>query len=984
MCKKHSFLTTCMLLLVSVAFAQNIRVQGVVISADDKQPLPGVSILVKGTTEGTVSDFDGNFELQTTQGVLLQFSFIGYKTQELQATASMKVTLYSDAIEINEVVALGYTSAKKAELSSAAVVLAADALSDVTTSDLETMLQGKVAGLNISNASGQPGEAATIRIRGTGSITASSDPLYVVDGVAGGTFNVNDVESITVLKDAGATAIYGAAAAGGVIVVTTKSGKSGQGTHIDFKVTAGMNAPLFGNFRMMNSEELYYAHKQMYSKTLFNTLRPKTLLDQDFNWQDAYFSKGWTQDYYVSASGNLGKANYFASFNYYKEDGSLIGTGYDHMSGHIDLNAELFKNFRMDIRMNLEHSNTDQPYSWLVLNDAYTKMPWDNPYDENGELVTDCSDWYSQEKWNSLQGAQYNYAKSKSFGYQADANFTYQVLPWLSLNSNNRFARSMWQYTNYMDTRTYGGDYIYKSNGVSQSFGTTETIKANGQFGRHSVGGIVGFEFGTWSTETMGVTASNTLPGKDALDVFAKAQGVEGELLPEKSWSVFAQAQYDYAKRYFITASFRADASSVFPKNSRVGYFPSVAASWLMSNEEWLRHNDVLDMLKIRASYGLTGNNNIPKYKYLAYYSLSSNYQGSTGAILANMANSELRWETAYMAAVGVDVELLKGRLGMTLDLYNTDNKDLLLAVVQAPSTAFDTRLENRGSVRNQGIEFQANAVPVKVAGFQWDLGFNIAFNRNRVTELPNHESFLQTRNNVSQIVQEGEDIYSWYMPKWLGVDPKNGNPLWETILYDEAGNEIGREATSDYTKAQSQIVGKATPLFNGGLFTSFSWKGLALSVNTMFTYGNKIYNFNRARLDSDGAYMGMNQLSLENNKLGWSRWEQEGDIATHPKYVLNGNNGSNNISSRYLEDGSYFRIKNITLSYSLQPKELAKAHMTHCRFYISADNLLTATKYSGMDPEVGMSTTDYSLAGMSADQYPGSRQFLIGFEIGF
>ena len=315
-----TFHVICMALLLGTtsAFA-SITVKGQVTSAEDGLGMPGASIVVKGTTAGTITDFDGNYEIEVDNGATLVFSFMGYKSQEHKATPHLSVTLQSDAIMMQEVVSLGYSSVKKAELSSAVVTVSADQLTDVTTSDVGNMLQGKIAGVQVTNAGGQPGEAAQIRVRGTGSITASSDPVYVVDGVMGASFNPQDVETISVLKDAGATGIYGAAAAGGVIVVTTKQGKKNDKLSVDIKATAGAKQALYQNYKMMNSAELYNFHKSLYSKTVFNSQYPKSLLQQDYNWQDEFFRIGVVQDYYVSVKGGSEKIGYYAGLSYYSE-----------------------------------------------------------------------------------------------------------------------------------------------------------------------------------------------------------------------------------------------------------------------------------------------------------------------------------------------------------------------------------------------------------------------------------------------------------------------------------------------------------------------------------------------------------------------------------------------------------------------------------------------------------------------------------------
>ncbi len=997
-----TFHVICMALLLGTtsAFA-SITVKGQVTSAEDGLGMPGASIVVKGTTTGTITDFDGNYEIEVDNGATLVFSFMGYKSQEHKAVPHLSVTLQSDAIMMQEVVSLGYSSAKKAELSSAVVTVSADQLTDVTTSDVGNMLQGKVAGVQVTNAGGQPGDAAQIRVRGTGSITASSDPVYVVDGVMGASFNPQDVETISVLKDAGATGIYGAAAAGGVIVVTTKQGKKNDKLSVDIKATAGAKQALYSNYKMMNSAELYNFHKSLYSKTVFNSQYPKSLLEQDYNWQDEFFRTGVVQDYYVSVKGGSEKIGYYAGLSYYGEEGTLKCTGMQKVSGQFSMNADLTKWLDMSVRASFSKSSVDYAPSWTMLDDAFNKMPWDNPYEldadgnstgkylyVNGDTRSDNGGkWWSQSKWNALNTTQYNYAKSNNFDFNGTLVFNVHFTDWLHFTTTNTFSTGYYKSTEYRDPRAFDSEYAngYLSNslGLSKSFGTINILKANGQWGQHSLSGMLGYEYSTWKSEYTNAAGTGMPNGVDALNS-CTPYSVGGYEIPGASWATFIQAQYDYGKRYFLTATFRAEASSIFAPKNRVGYFPSVAASWLISNEEFMKSQDVVSFLKLRASYGITGNNNIPAYKYLATYALNSLYQNKVSATPSRLANPLLHWETANMAAVGIDLAFIN-RIDMSIDLYNTDNTGLLLNVPVAPSTGFFEVTQNAGSVRNQGIEYRLDANVLNIDKWNWNIGFNIGFNRNRVTNTPNG-AFLQTASSVSQQVKEGQDIYSWYMKEWAGVDPENGDPLWyvvkdEQYVLDADGNKT---TTNDYNATEAHVVGKATPLFSGGLNTQLSWNGIFLSVNTNFTYGNKIYNFTRMSTDADGAYVGYNQMSIENSVQGWSRWEKKGDVATHPKSQLNGNHNSNAISSRYLEDGSYFRIKNLTVGYDFPTKLIKKAYMTRCRIYFSADNLFTATKFSGMDPEITLTTSTNDLAGMYSQTYPVGRTFQGGVEISF
>ena len=990
-------------LTLAVAAFADIHVKGKVIDADGAEPMIGVSVLVKGSSTGTVTDFDGNFQLTVPDKATLQLSYIGYKTIEVRAVADMNIIMESDAQMLQEVVSLGYSAVKRAELSSAVVTVTADELTDVTTSDLGNMLQGKVAGLTVSNAGGQPGDAAQIRIRGTGSINAGSAPIYVVDGVMGGAFNPNDVETISVLKDAGSTGIYGAQGAGGVIVVTTKSGKKGDKVHVDLKATAGAKQALFGNYRMMRSAELYNFHSLLFSPTVFKLTYPESLLDQDWNWQNEFFHTGVVQNYNVAVHGGSEHVGYYVSLDYFGEKGTLKSTGMQKVTGHASLKADLTKWLDMNVKVDFSKSSVDYASSWTMLGDAFFKMPWDCPYayDEAGNLTNQYvmitngkrpdngQKWWSQETWNSLHGTEYNYAKSESFDFAGVLQLNVHFTDWLHFSTTNTFGAGHWLSSTYIDPRTYDtsyqNGYLEKSVGQSKSFGTTNILKGGYQWDKHSFNAMVGQEFSIWQSEYLNASGVGMPNGVQALNSSSPFTN-GGYIMPGKGWAAFIQASYDYGKRYFITATYRAEGSSAFGANHRVGHFPSVAASWLISNEEFMKMQDVVSFMKLRASYGITGNSDIPAYQYLSTYSLSALYQGNVAASPSRLANPDLHWETAKMAAVGIDLQFIK-RIDMSIDLYQTDNTDLLLYVQQPPSSGFYEVMKNAGSVRNRGIEFSLDANVINMNGWRWDIGFNIGFNQNRVTSLPDHTPIFQAASSVNQRIAEGEDIYTWWLKEWAGVDPTNGDPLWYCVdadgnyILDAAGNKT---TTNDYNNTYAHAVGKATPLFSGGLSTQLSWKGIFIHMNSNYQYGNTIYNYTRHSSDADGAYLGYNQLSIENNNLRWSRWQNPGDNATHPKATLNGNKNANQISSRYLEDGSYFRLKNLTVGYDFPLTLISKAHMTKCRIYFSADNLFTASKFSGMDPEITMEKSTYSLAGFYSENYPVGRTFQGGVEISF
>jgi len=992
---KYLKLILCFLIVSLGAYSQTIQVKGTVVSAEDKEPQIGVSILVKGTTQGTVTDMDGKYSISVKPDAVLAFSYIGFEPVEerVNGRTTIDISLVTQQNVFEDVIVMGYTSQKKAELSSSVVTLKADEINDVTSSDIGNMLQGKVSGVMISNSTGQPGSAATIQIRGTGSITAAPDPLFVVDGIPGGSFNANDVETITVLKDAGATALYGSAAAGGVIVVTTRQGSRNQPVQINLKATYGFKNALHGNFKMLDGAGIYDVHSKLFPENLLPSLRPEELRDRNFDWLDASFRTGQVQNYYLSASGGSDRMNYHASMDYYKEDGTLRNTDYDRISARLNFNTKLASNVDMSIRVNFTEGKSREASSYINLEGAYGSMPWDNPYGEDGKLIKIDGDkrpdtgaaWYTQDKRNYLFNEQYNYARNKSQELVADFQLSWNILDWLSFSTSNRFARSNYKYARYIDPRTvdpeYASGYLLNNVGMYSSWGSTNLLKANYSFGEHHLNGMLGWEAGRGSDDYTSASGTGMPNGMDALNA-SSMLGVGGYKYRYASWSAFGQVQYNYMNKYFLTASYRADSNSKFGKDKRVGYFPSVAASWLISNENFLKDNSVISFLKFRANYGVTGNSKIDLFQPLAVYDFQSSYQNTVGAISERLANPDLSWESAHMTGIGFDISLWK-RLHLNFDVYNIDNKNLLLKVPVATSTGFYNRIENSGSVRNQGIEIQISSDNIKTKDFLWTTSFNIGFNKNRVRSLPSDESFIQNygSTSVGQQVKTGQDIFSWYMPKWLGVDYVNGDPVWEKLIRDDDGNVIGSEGTNDYAQADLQVVGKATPKFSGGFSNTVQYKGIGLHITGNFVYGNDVYNYPREKYDSDGAYLGYNMMKL---KSSWNRWEEPGDVATHPKLIMNGNRDSNKTSSRYLEDGSFLRIRNITLSYELPKKWLDNVKLRYFKLFVSCDNPFTFTKFSGTDPEVNMRKGEWSLAGLYSESYPVSRQFLFGIDVKF
>lgn len=982
----------CSLLLSVSAFAQNTTVKGKVTDAAGT-PIIGAGVIAANGT-GTTTDMDGDYSISVAPNSTLTFSSLGYKntTVSVANRAIINVTLEDDTKFLDEVVVMGYTSQKKNEISSSVVSLRGDELVDAATPDLGTMLQGKAAGVLVMNSSGQPGSSADIRIRGTGSISASASPLYVVDGVAGGQFSPNDIETVTILKDASATALYGASAAGGVIVITTKSAKNRDRVDINFKANVGIKKALTGRFRPMNSEELYYTQKEIYSKTLFKSLRPESILDQDFDWMHAFLSTGVVQDYYASVSGISGRTNYFVSIDHYDETGALMNTNYLRNSARVNLSTALSDKLNLNIRLSYNRSNSREESSYVTLEAAYRALPWDIPYDENtGERIyidsakrsDNAKPWYSHDKYNVLHNELYNYAGGSGEEAVADVQLVYNILPWLTFTTTNRFDSYNSSWKSYIDPRTVNPSYA-KNGRLHESFsngwgiGVTDVLKAHTKFANSELSGIVGFEYGRGFSQSMSAEGDKMPNGQDALSNCVM-QEITGYDYDSASWAALAQAQYSYKEKYIATASIRYDKTYKFAPATRGGFFPGVSAAWLIDKEPFMDNATMFDMLKVRVGYGKTGNDSITPFLYQDAYTLSAKYNSIVAAVADRQSNPNLGWEEAYMTSFGIESRLFD-RVNIAIDLYNTDNRNILLAVPQAPSTGFNEFTANVGSINNKGIEFAADADILKIGDFKWNFGLNVGYNKNTVVYLPNGE-LTQAVSGVYQVVREGEDIYSWYMPKWLGVNPDNGDPMWEVI------NEDGTTSTTnDYNVAGAatnyQICGTASPKLQGGFTTTLRWKNFTLNANASFVYGNKVYNYTRTTMDSDGAYQDYNMLSIDNG-LGWSRWEQPGDVATHPKLILNGNHDAHKYSSRYLEDGSFLRLKNVVLSYNLT-KPIFNGFIQGGRVFVSADNILTLSRFSGMDPEMRLDRTEWSLAGYYSHNYPVPMAITFGLEVKF
>lgn len=964
--------------------------------------LPGATVMVKGSRKGTQSDADGHFTIRDlNKSDVLVISNIGFATKEYPVAGvhgNISILMEEDTKKFNEVVVVGYSDKKKGELTSAVAVVSAEKLKDVTTNDLGSMLQGKVPGLQVVNSSGAPGAASEIRLRGVSSVNASQTPLVVVDGIIGGNYDPNDVENVTVLKDAGATAMYGSQANAGVIIVTTKRAKLGK-TQFEAKVTTGLRKPDFGKMKMMNGSELYEHQKEYYRDYIpgttnnsykidilkFYSERPKSLLDQNYSWLNTMFSTAPMQNIYIAASGSTEKNDYYTALTYYNEKGTFMNSGYQR----VNLRANSTYHFTRDVAVtnNINISGTSgKSYNYEDVYYAYLGMPWDNPYNEDGspKYVDGSSTfkWWSRDRTNPVHTVANSSHPYKSFDVNYDLGLNVNITPWLSFSSSNRGAVNYSKSKDYYSPETvaYHNDgYLYEYSTLGYGFISNDLLKFKFRFGDHSLTGLAGVAIENSKAEVLGASGRGLPLGLQVLNVVSNTQQVYGSADQSIIQSLISQVSYGYKEKYFLTGSFRVDGSTAFPSNKRYGNFPAVSAAWVISNEDFMKDSRFVNNLKLRGSFGVTGTQDIGAGRYLGLYSLGSQYNGATAATPSQLPSPNLTWESKQQINVGVDLSVLNNRLNITADAYNNITKNLLLQVSQPLSVGFEQRWENVGQVVNNGIELGINSVNIRSKDFEWSTDLSVNVNTNKLRQLPSSITRTQSTWSISQIYRNDGNLYEFYMPKWLGVNKETGAPQWEVVNYDANGKVASREATSDYASATYQEVGSALPKFQGGLSSTWKYKGISLSVNTYFITGNKVFSNSLRFVENDGNEPYYNQIVLpKDHKI----WTKPGDDATEPSPQNAAN--STETSTRYLKDGSFLSIRNIALAYQL-PKSLVKKWLLNdVTVSLTADNVYTFTKFLGQDPNTSITSTAYVMPGVSDFKYPNNRQFLFNINIRF
>jgi TonB-linked SusC/RagA family outer membrane protein len=962
-----------------------ITVKGHVISADEKAAMPGVNVSVKGTALGTITAADGSFSISVRKKEdILVFSFVGYTAQEAIAgdKTIFEIRMVPQLNELESVVVMGYSNKKRNEITAAVTTVTSDKLMDVTSNDIGTMLQGKVAGIQVINGSGSPGSTPDIRIRGSSSFSAPNQgPLYVVDGIIGGNFDPNDIETITVMKDAGATALYGSQANGGVIVVTTKKAKPGK-PQFEVKAVTGIRVADHGHVTMMDSKTLYNYHREYFRDPVlfeiddrkFKEARPASLLNVNTNWLKETFKPALLQNYFISASGQLDKLSYYIGASYYDEEGTFINTGYKKINLRANSTYKFSEKVSLINNINLSGSKTIGA-DYMNIYYSYTSMPWDNPYDANGKprSFKNAEGIWSKDKINPIQAADNSELSNTGFSLDYDLDLNIKFTDWLSFSSTNRLSAGSFMdkqyYSATADNLSYfGSGFVSSRNDVSYGGITTDLLMFRFVKGVHSVNGLAGFEASGDNSDYIRGSGTGIPEGLKVPTVASGQYSIEGAPVSSVMQSFISQVNYSINNKYFFSGSFRVDQSSSFAPNKRNAMFPSLSAAWNISSEDFMKPVKTVSNLRLKLSWGKTGMKDIGPYKYMEQFRYATQYDGLPAAIPFQMANPDLTWEQTDQLNAGAELGLLQ-RINLDFNVYKNITKNLLVYRDLPPSGGFRKQWQNIGNSENTGVELSISTTNIKSRNFTWTTDFTIGFNKNRLSGFGSDTIQNANAYGIVQIYHNGGTLYSWYAKEYYGIDPANGSMLW-----------VGADGkpTHDYQAARKIEYGSPMPKYQGGFATEFRYKSLSLRANFSFVSGNKIYNYFRRYVDHDLQDVGFNVMMPRSD---WKIWQQPGDVANHPlpQNAVN----SYDPSTRFIEDGSYVKIRNITLSYELPSSVVTGLKLTGLTISLGADNLYTFTNFWGQDPEVSINPAN-GLPGYAEFKYPNNRQYVCTINVRF
>ena len=978
---------------------QTGKIKGTIVDSKTGEPVIGASVKVKGTKLAAVTDLNGEFELNTHANATLQISYVGFKETEVKASNGMKISLEEDTESLEEVVVVGYGTQKKESLTGAMANIKGEKLKDITSATVENMLNGKVSGVYVAPGSGRPGSTGAIIIRGQTSINGATAPLWVVDGVivgnSAGDLNPDDIETMTVLKDAASTAIYGSEGANGVVVVTTKQAKH-EKMSISLSAKAGLSTLNRGNLEMMDGAEFYDYYKSFQNVESVNFPRwNEDLRNSNFDWFKLAKKTGSTQDYNLTLNGGSQNIQSMFTLGYFKEEGAVKGYDMNRYSTRIKV---VYKPYEwLTIKPNISGSRTNDKDKQYSVGAMYSMMPWDSPYDEKGNLVPNYYEgWVNSKATNYLNDlAAGDYSTSTTYDLSGGLDFDIKITPWLTFSSVNNYSYYNSQTHGYYDPKSSSGEGVNgrttEYNYVSTRRYTNQLLRFKKSWGKHNVNALLAYEFNDYEMKYTDVYATGFISGFEDFMTAAKPEMATGYRTAWAKQSYFTQWRYDYDSRYYGELSLRRDGRSNFGSNNRYGNFFSVSGAWNINNESWFKA-DWVDQLKLRAAFGSVGNVPTSLYPSYSLYSVGATYNENPGALISQIGNKDLTWEKTYTTGVGVDASFWQNRLHATLDYYIKNTSNILYQVPVTGLVGVTSIWKNIGKMRNTGIELTVGGDIIRTKDLTWNVTANISHNSNELRDLYKQRDAngnyvvkpvlisdgTSIAGTAQRILEIGEPVDTYYMKEWAGVNPEDGKPQW--YMDDANGNKV---KTDNYSKASYYKCGKASPDVYGSFSTSLFYKNFDLQANFGYSLGGQIYSYYRQEFDSDGAYAGdRNQMKLQK---GWSRWEKPGDIATHPRAMYNNQDKGNLASSRYLESSDYLKLRSLTLGYNF---DLKKYGIQTLRLSISGENLFTITDYSGVDPELPAGTNDKGVLSVTntggTSVYPAVRKFMLGVNLTF
>ncbi len=1044
---------------MTVAMAQ-VLVKGTVIDKTGESVI-GASIQVKGTTQGTITDIDGKFSLGVPdKKSVIVISFIGYATKELQVDPSkpMSIVLEEDTKVLDEVVVVGYQEVRKKDLTGSVAKADMNELLNTPVGSFDQTLGGRIAGVNVSSGEGTPGGTMNIVIRGNNSLTQDNSPLYVIDGfpvedaAIASTINPSDIESLDILKDASATAIYGARGANGVVIITTKKGKVGK-AQITYDGSVTMQH-VTRTIPMMDAYEFVKLQAETYPASIANSTggylmeyqgKQWTLEDYrdifQYDWQDEILRTALQHNHNIRITGGTEGVRYNASVSYYNQDGILLNSGYERFQARANT---VVKRDKLDISLTTNYSrsiqtgSTPSETSYSGMNNlfysvwGYRPVTYPNKSMESllNDVMDEAIDSSNDYRFNPIRSLKEEYRKYYINNLQMNGYVSYEFIKGLKLKVSGGYtydARKNDQFNN-SNTR-YGGPtstdkvnaQIIRNERLTWLNENTLTYQTNIKK-KHFFNSLIGITFQNSDYEYYSLKSTH-IPN-ESLGMAGMADGtLSSSSSLKSSWammSYLARLNYNYKSKYYATASFRADGSSKFSKKHRYGYFPSGSLAWNFMEEEFMAPiKKVVRAGKLRVSWGLTGNNRIGEYDYYALLQMLKEKQGdyisngsipsgvypfdndmsSVGMVPVSLPNEDLKWETTEQWNVGLDLSFFDERLNFTADVYRKTTRDLLLEASLPLVSGYYSATKNIGKVRNDGLELSLSTVNIKTKDFTWTSDFNIAFNKNEVLELAENQLSLTTaakfdqnyNSQPSYIAKVGLPMGMMYGYLYEGTYKyddfiKSGNSytLKDNVPYfsSEANTQPGMPKYKDINgdgvidSNDRTIIGRGLPIHTGGFTNSFAYKGFDLSIFFQWSYGNDIMNANRLFFENAGGKKDLNQFASYANR--WTPDNPDSDIPAATKSASN-----NVISSRIIEDGSYLRLKTVTLGYTFPKTLIAKAKLSNARVYLAAQNLWTWTSYSGYDPEVSIRNSALT-PGLDFSSYPRAFTLSFGVNLGF